>query len=257
MISRRTTLKTGLAGIAGLGLTRLASGAVFAQTAPAGQSYATAGGEIVIYPVQHASFVMTVPDMVIYVDPVGEPSAYAGLPDADLILITHEHGDHFNADTLAALNRDSTRLITNPAVHGMLAADLQAKATQMANGENATVGEMGIEAVPAYNMTADRLNYHPPGRDNGYLLTIDGRRVYIAGDTEDTPEMRSMKDIDISFVPMNLPYTMDIDQASSAVIEFAPKIVYPYHYQTSDIQSFAANVEAAGGDTQVIFGNWY
>ena len=135
-----------------------------------------------------------------------------------------------------------------------LPADLKAKATAIGNGENTTVGSVTIEAIPAYNTTEDRKKYHPQGRDNGYVLTIDGSRVYIAGDTEDIPEMRALKDIAIAFVPMNLPFTMDIDQASSAVAEFKPGVVYPYHYKGSDPQAFATKVTAAAPDTKVVQG---
>jgi L-ascorbate metabolism protein UlaG (beta-lactamase superfamily) len=184
-------------------------------------------------------------------------AAYEGHPAPDLILITHEHGDHYDPETLAGIVGEETRLITNPAVYDMLPEDLKAKASAMANGDSTSVGDMTIEAIPAYNTTEDRLQYHPQGRDNGYILNIDGRRVYIAGDTEDIPEMRALTDIHIAFVPMNLPFTMDVDQASSAVAEFAPDYVYPYHYRGSDPQEFADKVTASGVETQVVMGPWY
>ena len=123
------------------------------------------------------------------------------------------------------------RLVVNPAVFAMLSDDLKAKATAIGNGETTKVGEIGIEAVPAYNTTEERLKYHPKGRDNGYVLTIDGKRIYIAGDTEDIPEMRALKDIDVAFVPMNLPYTMTTEQAASAVAEFKPDYRLPLPLQ--------------------------
>jgi L-ascorbate metabolism protein UlaG (beta-lactamase superfamily) len=249
-------LQLGFAGLAGLGATTIMPYAARAQVG-AGDSYDTNSGKITVHPISHASFVMTVPGLVIYNDPVGEAAAYRGHRAPDLILITHEHGDHYNAETLSALAGDQTKLITNPAVHGMLPEALKAKATAIGNGENTTVGALQIEAIPAHNTTADRLQYHPKGRDNGYLLTVDGRRVYIAGDTEDIPEMRALKDIYIAFVPMNLPYTMDVDQASSAVAEFAPAFVYPYHYKGSDPQAFAGKVSQAGAATKVAMGPWY
>ncbi|MCR4267440.1 MBL fold metallo-hydrolase [Nitratireductor sp. ZSWI3] len=254
--TRRDSLQLGLSGLAGIGAATLMPFAGRAED-KAGDRYETDNGEIVIHPVAHASFVMTVPGQVIYVDPVGGAAAFEGHPAPDLILITHEHGDHYDADTLAALAGEATRLIVNPAVFDMLPDDLKAKAAAIGNGESTTVGALGIEAVPAYNTTEDRLQYHPKGRDNGYVLSVDGRRVYIAGDTEDIPEMRALKDIHIAFVPMNLPYTMDIDQASSAVAEFAPTFVYPYHYRGQDPQAFAAKVAEAGAQTQVVQGPWY
>ena len=255
-ITRRKTLELGVAGLAGLGLTTVMPYAALAEMKE-GDSYATDGGKITIHPVSHASFVMTVPGMVIYNDPVGGAAAYEGHPAPDLILITHEHGDHYDADTLAALAGDNTKLVTNPAVYGMLPEALKARATSIGNGESTTVGDVAIDAVPAYNTPEDRLKYHPEGRDNGYVLTVDGRRVYIAGDTEDIPEMRALTDIYIAFVPMNLPFTMDIDQASSAVAEFKPAYVYPYHYKGSDPEAFATKVGEAGVDTEVVQGPWY
>ncbi len=255
-LTRRSTLKLGLAGLAGIGATTIMPYAARAQQG-GGDSYEVEGGEVVIFPIAHASFVMTVPGMVIYADPVGGASAYEGHPPADLILITHEHGDHYDVETLAALAGEQTRLVTNPAVFDMLPEDLKAKATSIGNGESTSVGDLGIEAIPAYNTTEGRLQYHPKGRDNGYVLTVGGRRIYIAGDTEDIPEMRALSDIYIAFVPMNLPFTMDVDQASSAVAEFKPAFVYPYHYRDSDPDAFAAKVAEAGVETQVVMGPWY
>lgn len=212
---------------------------------------------IAIYPVAHASLALAAPSLTIYADPVGDVAQYEKPPPADVILITHEHGDHYNAGTLGALTGDNTRLITNPAVYEMLPADLQAKASRLANGESAEVAGMTVDAMPAYNMTADRLQYHPEGRDNGYVLTLAGSRIYIAGDTEDIPEMRALTDIALAFVPMNLPFTMDVEQAASAVAEFAPAVVYPYHYRGSDVEMFKSLVEAAGGVTEVRFAPWY
>ena len=251
--TRRNTIALGAGGLAVLGL---GSGAARAQ-ALAGDSYDTDGGAVVIHPVEHASFVMATPALVIYNDPVGGAEAYAGLPPAGLILITHEHGDHFDAPTLAGLVGENTRLLTNPAVHGMLPAELQAKATAIGNGESTTANDIAIDAIPAYNTTADRLQYHPQGRDNGYVLTIGGTRFYIAGDTEDIPEMRALEGIDVAFLPMNLPYTMDVEQAASAVGAFAPGRVYPYHYGESDIDAFVRLVGESGAATEVVRHDWY
>lgn len=255
-LTRRSTLKLGLAGLAGIGATTIMPYAARAQQG-GGDSYEVEGGEVVIFPVAHASFVMTVPGMVIYNDPVGGASAYEGHPAPDLILITHEHGDHYDVETLTALAGEETRLVTNPAVFDMLPEDLKAKATSIGNGENTSVGDIEIEAIPAYNTTEGRLQYHPKGRDNGYVLTVGGRRIYIAGDTEDIPEMRALSDIHIAFVPMNLPFTMDVDQASSAVAEFKPAFVYPYHYRDSDPELFATKLAEAGAETKVVMGPWY
>ncbi|MCB1476667.1 MAG: MBL fold metallo-hydrolase [Rhodobiaceae bacterium] len=254
--TRRTGLQLGVAALAGIAAVRFMPYEAHAQ-AMTGDSYDADGGKITINPVSHASFVMTVPGMVIYNDPVGAASAYEGQPAPDVILITHEHPDHFNVETLQALAGEGTRVVTNPSVYEKLPEALKAKATQVANGEQTKIGEMSIDAVPAYNTTEERLKYHPKGRDNGYVLGVAGKRIYIAGDTEDIPEMRALKDIFIAFVPMNLPFTMDVDQAASAVAEFKPTYVYPYHYKGSDPAAFAENVSKEGADTKVVMGPWY
>ncbi|QDZ02188.1 MBL fold metallo-hydrolase [Nitratireductor mangrovi] len=250
--SRRETLKLGVAGLAATTFMPF-----HGRAQGAGDSYDTEGGKITIHPIAHASFVMTVPGLVIYNDPVGEAAAYQGHPAPDLVLVTHQHGDHYNVDTLNALVTDGTQLVTNPAVFDMLPDGLKEKATSIGNGDSATVGDVGIDAIPAYNTTEDRLKYHPQGRDNGYVLSIDGRRVYIAGDTEDIPEMRALTGIDIAFVPMNLPFTMDVEQAASAVAEFKPAVCYPYHYRDSDPEAFARLVQESEAETEVVQGPWY
>jgi L-ascorbate metabolism protein UlaG (beta-lactamase superfamily) len=255
IFTRRETLQLGMIGLAGLGATTVMPFTARAQGK--GDIYKTAGGEIVISPVSHASFVMSVPGLVIYNDPVGGKEPYEGQPPAGLVLVTHEHQDHFDPATLAALVGADTKLLVNPSVLEKLPAELKAKAASIGNGGTTTVGSVAIEAIPAYNTTEDRKKYHPRGRDNGYVLTVDGSRIYIAGDTEDIPEMRALKEIDIAFVPMNLPFTMDVDQASSAVAEFKPGVVYPYHYKGQDPQAFAAKLAAAAPDTKVVHGPWY
>lgn len=253
--TRRQTLELGATTLAAIGLSTLLPRAAVAQSG--GDSYPTDTGEITVYPVSHASLVMTVPNMVIYVDPVGGADAYDDFDTPDLVLITHEHGDHYEAETLSAIVGDETRLVTNPAVFDMLPEDLKSKAEALANGESTTVGDLSIDAIPAYNTTEDRLQYHPEGRDNGYVLGIDGKRVYIAGDTEDIPEMRALENIDIAFVPMNLPYTMDEAQAASGVGAFAPTHVYPYHYRGSDLDRFETLLAEEGVETEVVRGDWY
>lgn len=218
-----------------------------------------AGGKITIHPVSHASFVMTTPAGTIYCDPVGDPASYADFPSPDLILITHQHGDHYKPETLAALVGEKTQIVTNPAVSDMLPPDMKAKASQIANGGSTTFGNLGMDAVPAYNMTEGRLKFHPQGRDNGYVLNFDGFRVYISGDSEDIPEMRGLKDIDLAFVCMNLPFTMDAKAAASAVAEFRPKYVYPYHYRGRDdgTQDPAEFAQLVGDAAEVKMAKWY
>jgi L-ascorbate metabolism protein UlaG (beta-lactamase superfamily) len=233
----------------------------FAAQAAAHSSDAfdTPAGKITVHPVSHASFVMKTPKGTIYVDPVGDAAQYADFPNADLILITHEHGDHYNEETLTAITQDATQIIANPGVFAKLSDGLKAKASQVANGGTAQFADLNIDAIPAYNTTEERKNFHPEGRDNGYVLSFEGFRVYISGDTEDVPEMRALENIDLAFVCMNLPFTMDVTAAASAVSEFKPRYVYPYHYHgrdngTQDPAEFAA---AIGGDIEVKMGGWY
>lgn len=227
--------------------------------AQASDVFETPKGPITVHPVAHASVVLETPVGTIYVDPVGEPAQYADFPAADLVLITHEHGDHYNADTLAAIVTEKTQVITNPAVFDLLADGVKVNASSVSNDTTATFKELMIEAIPAYNITEERLKFHPQGRDNGYVLNFEGFRVYISGDTEGIPEMRALSNIDLAFVCMNLPFTMDANAAASAVAEFAPTYVYPYHYRGRDggTQDPAEFAKLVGGATEVRMGNWY
>ncbi|SFA78712.1 L-ascorbate metabolism protein UlaG, beta-lactamase superfamily [Poseidonocella pacifica] len=252
MLNRRNFLTTTAAGVAITVLPFRAGAAGHGAN-----MFKTDSGEMTVHPVEHASMVLETPGGVIYVDPVGGAEAYADLPKAQFVLITHQHADHFDPVTLAAVAPEGVPILTNPAVYEMLDDTLKAQATAIANGESTTLGGMSVDAIPAYNLTEDRLKYHPPGRDNGYILDVDGLTVYIAGDTEDTPEMRALSGIDVAFVPMNLPYTMEVEKAADAVAEFKPTVVYPYHYRGSDIEAFAKLVQDATSDVEVRFGDWY
>ena len=218
----------------------------------------TKGGLVIVHPVSHASVVLETPAGVIYADPVGDPVLYSGLPPADLVLVTHHHGDHLNIDTLTAVS-GSAPIITNPEVRAKLNGDLAARAVTLANGDTVGHNTATIAAIPAYNYSEGRTDFHPLGRDNGYVITLGEGRVYVSGDTEDTPEMRALQGIDLAFVSMNMPFTMDINQAASALAEFRPKYVYPYHYRgreggTQDPKVLAALV---GDATTVKLHNWY
>lgn len=225
----------------------------------AGDLFAAPAGEISVHPVAHASLAMETPSGTIYCDPVGSAATYAGLPTADLILVTHEHGDHFDPATLTAIAGAQTHIITNPAVALMLPDALKTKSTTIANGETAGFGGVTIDAIPAYNLADDRKKYHPKGRDNGYVLGLDGFRIYISGDTEDIPEMRALANIDLAFLCMNLPFTMDVTAAASAIADFRPAVVYPYHYRgrdggTQDPEEFSRLV---GDAADVRLRDWY
>ncbi|WP_113910986.1 MBL fold metallo-hydrolase [Roseovarius dicentrarchi] len=225
------------------------------------QTFDSPGGDVSIYPIDHASFLIDSTAGLIAVDPVGHVDRIEQVGMPTTILITHEHGDHFDLDTIQALIALSpdAHLVVNPAVMDMLPDDLAARSTSMANGDATTRGAYEIEAIPAYNITEERLKFHPKGRDNGYVITHGDFRIYVSGDTEDTPEMRALQDIDLAFVCMNLPFTMESDAAASAVAEFAPTYVYPYHYRgrdggTQDPAEFAA---ALPDGIAAKFGAWY
>lgn len=180
---------------------------------------------------KHASLLLDYAGKKIFVDPVSEYADYTRQPKADFILITHEHHDHFDPKAIAALETEETSIVTNPVCQKMLG-----KGQAMKNGEVIQFApDIRIEAIPAYNTTPGREIYHPKGRDNGYILTLDDTRIYIAGDTEDIPEMEQIKDIDIAFLPVNQPYTMTPAQAIRAAKIIHPHILYPYHYGDTDI----------------------
>jgi len=221
--------------------------------------FMTGGGDIKVHPVSHASFVMETSAGTIYCDPVGDVASYADFPRPDLILITHHHGDHYKPDTLTGLVGDNTQIIANPTVFDKLPDNLKSKSSQIANGETTAYNGLNIDAIPAYNTTEGREKFHPKGRDNGYVLSLGNFRVYISGDTEDIPDMRALKNIDLAFVCMNLPFTMDVAAAASAVAEFKPKFVYPYHYRGRDggTQDPADFAKLVSGLTEVKMGPWY
>lgn len=202
-------------------------------------------------PIRHATFVIETSDAVIYVDPVGDIKEFDGLTSPDIILITHDHGDHLNADVIKSLKNDKTIIIVPKAVFNELGYG-----EILNNGEIKTIKNVNIEAIPMYNTTEGRLNYHPKGRGNGYVATADGKRIYISGDTEDVKEIRELKNIDYAFVCMNLPYTMSVEQAASAVLDFKPKVVYPYHYKGSDVEKFKELV-SVNKNIEVRLIDWY
>jgi L-ascorbate metabolism protein UlaG (beta-lactamase superfamily) len=223
------------------------------------------GGPIVVHPMYHATFALSWNNRVIYVDPAPAPgsaqgstasAAFKGLAPPNLILVTDIHGDHLNAPTLSELAGPNTRIVAPQAVIDQLPDALKGRATAVANGQIVTVDTIAIEGVPMYNITEDRLKFHSKGRGNGYVVTLGGRRVYIAGDTEAHPEMKALKGIHVAFIPMNLPYTMTPEQAAEGVLAFKPAIVYPYHYGMSDVAAFAKLV-SADKTIEVRQRNWY
>lgn len=198
--------------------------------------------DVVITFIKHGSLMISVDDLYIQIDPVSSYVDYSKFPKADFILITHEHGDHLDSKAIANATKNDTRLILNQSSRNIIS-----KGEVMKNGDNHKLTEsISIEAVPAYNTTKEREKFHPFHRDNGYILTIDGLRIYIAGDTEDIPEMKNLKNIDIAFLPVNQPYTMTVDQAVNASKMFKPKVIYPYHFGDTDVKQIKKKLEGSG-----------
>ncbi|HMI61041.1 MAG TPA: MBL fold metallo-hydrolase [Puia sp.] len=221
----------------------------------------TGTGPLTIQPLVHASLVLSTSGLTIYADPTGGAANYAGIKSPDLILITDIHGDHFDVKTISAVRTASTTLVVPKAVADLLPDSLKGKVVVLNNGDKTTLSGISITALPMYNLPENPKAMHTKGRGNGYVLGIGGKNLYLSGDTQGIPEMRSLKDIDIAFVCMNLPYTMDINEAADAVLAFKPKIVYPYHYRgtggLSDVEGFRKLVEAGNKNIEVRLRNWY
>ena len=217
--------------------------------------------ELKINPIGHATMVLEWGGTVIYVDPVGGAERFAAFGEPDLILVTDIHGDHLNAETLAAVSTDKSKIIMPQACADKLPAEFDAQIDVLHNGDTKERFGLEIEAIPMYNLREEALKFHTKYRGNGYVITMGDQRIYISGDTEDIPEMRQLQNIDKAFVCMNLPYTMTVESAASAVLEFKPKTVYPYHYRgtdgLSDVSKFKKIVSAANTKIDVRLLNWY
>ena len=234
--------------IVGLTLVNLMTVAATAQV----QTFDTSAGAVKITPLYHASTLIEAGGKTIYLDPA-KPAKLDGLPKADLILITDIHGDHMDPESIAKISKADTQVISSAAVAKTVTA-----AKPIANGETTTWQSWTIEAIPAYNLKRGpepgKL-FHDKGRGNGYVLTYGGKRFYFSGDTEGIPEMRALKNIDVAFVCMNLPYTMPPEEAADAVKAFHPKIVIPYHYRGSDLSVFQKALEGTGIEVRLL--EWY
>jgi L-ascorbate metabolism protein UlaG (beta-lactamase superfamily) len=209
------------------------------------------GKKITITCIKHASIEINYNGVEIQVDPVGHwlkpETDYATFPKANIILVTHEHKDHFDRAAIHEIRTPATSIYVNPAVYGYFKNGLV-----MRNGESRKyAADILIEAVPAYNTTPDRQQYHPQGRDNGYVLTLDGFRIYIAGDTEDIPEMANLKDIDVAFLPCNQPYTMTVEQCVNAAKIIKPKVLFPYHYNETPVHKISMQLAGSGIDVRI------
>jgi len=229
----------------------------FAYSAAAAQTFSTSAGDVKITPLFHASTLIEAGGKIIYLDPA-KPAKFTAMPKADLILITDIHEDHMDPASIADLVKPGTvkpgtDILAPPAVVATVTT-----AKPIANGETKTWGSWTIEAIPAYNLkrgpSPGKL-FHDKGRGNGYILTYGGKRFYFSGDTEGIPEMRALKNIDVAFVCMNLPYTMPPDEAADAVKAFHPKIVIPYHYRGSDLSVFKKGLEGTGIEVRLL--EWY
>ena len=210
------------------------------------------GKTVKFYALVHASIRIVYDGKEIEIDPVGKLGNrvinYADMPKADYIFVTHEHFDHFDKAAITTLSAgETTRLVTNKRC-----AEMLGYGHVMANGDKLSLSDdITVEAVPAYNITEGHTQFHPKGRDNGYILTLGGLRVYIAGDTEDIPEMASIKDIDIAFLPCNQPYTMTTDQLQRAARVIRPKVIFPYHYSQTNVSQLPAQLKADGIDVRI------
>ena len=226
--------------------------ATAALIAVAPDTIPAAGGNITIQPINHATLQLTHGRYVIDVDPVPQAN-FGTLAAPDLILVTDIHPDHLDPATVAKLKKAETKVVAPQAAASKLEG-----AVVMKNGETRNIDGVSIEAVPMYNLQrgpAPGQLFHDKGRGNGYVLTIGGKRLYVAGDTECTPEMKALTNIDVAFIPMNLPYTMPPSEAAECVKAFKPKIVYPYHYRGQKLNEFAKAVKGSGVDVRIR--NWY
>ncbi len=217
--------------------------------------------DLQIIPIEHATTVLRYKDKTIYIDPTGGLSAFRNQKEPNLVLITDIHGDHMNIDTLDSLNLTKAKIIVPAAVAEKLPANYTEQLVIINNGETKNIDGIVIEAIPMYNLREEALKFHSKGRGNGYVLTLGEERLYFSGDTEDIPEMRALKNIDIAFICMNLPWTMTEESAADAVLEFKPKQVYPYHYRgkekLSDVKKFKEIVNSGNAAIEVIQLDWY
>jgi L-ascorbate metabolism protein UlaG (beta-lactamase superfamily) len=205
----------------------------------------TAAGELELVFLGHGSLLFLFGGKTIYVDPFGRVADYPALPKADLVLITHEHHDHLDPEALASIRTARTAVVLP-----QVCAEQVEGGIVIRNGQAKTVAGLQVEAVPAYNLVhkrEDGVFFHPPGVGNGYILTLSDKRVYVAGDTENIPEMKRLRGIDIAFLPMNLPYTMTPEMVADAAKAFRPKVLYPYHFGSTDTSRLVALLGDEGG----------
>lgn len=187
-------------------------------------------GDILITFIGHGTLMLKYNKTIIHIDPWSRLADYSTLPKADIVLVTHGHRDHLDTTAIAAVYKPGTQLIVTQDIYSILG-----KGIVMGNGDRKEVFGIVIDAVPAYNIIPGRENFHPRGRDNGYIIWLGGKRIYIAGDTENIPEMAAIRGVDVAFLPMNQPFTMTPEQVVATVKVLRPKILYPYHYGETDL----------------------
>ena len=228
----------------------------FAQLTNTPDTYSTEIGELEVHPINHGSVAFTFDGKTIFVDPYGGAEKFEKFDAPDLILITDIHGDHLNKETISGLNTKNTIFVVPQAVADQMDESLKDQIVVIGNEESTKQLGLKITGVAMYNLPDDESSRHKKGRGNGYIINFGGKNVYLSGDTEDIPEMRNLEGIDIAFVCMNLPYTMDIYQAASAVIEFSPAVMYPYHHRGQDIQRFKELLSVGNPKVEVILKDW-
>ncbi len=217
--------------------------------------------ELFIHPISHGSLIIEYGEEMIYVDPVGDLEDFIDYKKPTIILITDIHGDHLNLETLERISDSMIPLVIPRAVNERLNGKVKGERIVMNNGETKSINNMEIEAIPMYNLREEALKFHEKGRGNGYVINRNDSRIYISGDTEDIPEMRALKNIDIAFVCMNLPWTMTVEKAADAVLEFKPQQVFPYHYRgtdgLSDVETFKSIINTENETIKVNLLDWY
>lgn len=221
----------------------------FSQQPPEYDKISTSAGDVVMNFIGHGSLMFKVNGFVIYFDPVRSSGNYEFLPKADLILVTHEHGDHLDPKLIDDIKKPGTLLFCNQASAAKVPWGMVMK-----EGDRQEINNIIIEAVPAYNIVHESSPghpYHPKGDGLGYIVTIGGKRFYVAGDTENTPEMKSLKNIDVAFLPMNLPYTMTPAMVADAALAFKPKILYPYHFGDTDTSEIVKLLKDSGIEVRI------
>jgi L-ascorbate metabolism protein UlaG (beta-lactamase superfamily) len=220
----------------------------------------TSRGDLKMYFVNHGTLMFDFNELIVHVDPVSRAADYSNLPRADIILITHHHGDHLDKEAIKKISKPGTKLVLPQAAYDQLnSGNGSGMGEVMRNGEVKTIEGIRVEAVPAYNLVHTRDNgepYHPKGVGNGYVIGFANKRVYVGGDTENFPEMKALKNISVAFLPMNLPYTMTPEMVADAVKKFNPEIVYPYHYGETDTQKLVDLLKDTPG-TEVRIRDFY